>query len=109
MSAYCVDPLIVAGIKVIILEYDLCPEVTLTELVEQVSRFGEFLLKNSDYANSRLVARLLLYIIANSKFKIDHCAQLSPSRTFENFTKKNKKFVFVKLVFLHQNTKRPRS
>lgn len=53
ISAYSVDPLVSAGIKVIVLEYDLCPTVTLTELVEQVARFGEFILKNSDYAKSR--------------------------------------------------------
>lgn len=53
ISAYCVDPLVSAGIKVIVLEYDLCPNVTLSELVEQVTRFGEFILKKSDYATSR--------------------------------------------------------
>lgn len=53
ISAYCVDPLVTAGIKVIVLEYDLCPTVTLSELVEQVTRFGEFILKHSDYTKSR--------------------------------------------------------
>lgn len=53
ISAYCVGPLVTAGIKVIVLEYDLCPTVTLTELVEQVAKFGEFILQNSEYANSR--------------------------------------------------------
>lgn len=53
ISAYCVNPLVTAGIKVIVLEYDLCPTVTLSELVEQVARFGEFILSHSDYAKSR--------------------------------------------------------
>lgn len=53
ISAYCVDPLVTAGIKVIVLEYDLCPTVTLSELVEQVTKFGKFILTNSKYAQSR--------------------------------------------------------
>lgn len=53
ISAYCVDPLVKAGVKVIVLEYDLCPKLTLSELVEQVARFGEFVLKHPDYLNSR--------------------------------------------------------
>ncbi|XP_037051522.1 kynurenine formamidase-like isoform X2 [Bradysia coprophila] len=56
ISAYCVDPLVTAGIKVIVLEYDLCPNVTLSALVEQVTRFGEFILKKSDYVTSRRIS-----------------------------------------------------
>lgn len=53
VSAYCVEPLVSAGIKVIVLEYDLCPTLTLTELVEQVTKFGKFILDNPDYAESK--------------------------------------------------------
>lgn len=56
ISAYCVAPLVAAGIKVIVLEYDLCPTVTLSELVEQVTRFGEFISQHSDYATSRRIS-----------------------------------------------------
>lgn len=53
ISAYCVAPLVAAGIKVIVLGYDLCPTVTLAELVEQVTKFGEFLLNSTDYSQSQ--------------------------------------------------------
>lgn len=56
VSAYCVEPLLAAGIKVIVLGYDLCPTVTLTELVEQVTKFGEFILNNPDYVKSKWVS-----------------------------------------------------
>ncbi len=53
MSAYSVEPLVTAGIKVIVLGYDLCPTVTLTELVEQVTKFGKYILDKPDYAKSK--------------------------------------------------------
>lgn len=46
-SAYCVHPLVAAGIKVIVLDYDLCPNVTLEQIVSQIERAGEYIL---DYA-----------------------------------------------------------
>lgn len=39
-SAYVVEPLYRAGHKVIVLDYDLCPTVTLEQLVDQVQRAG---------------------------------------------------------------------
>lgn len=38
-----VQPFIDAGHKVIVLDYDLCPNVTLEQLVEQVQRAGVFI------------------------------------------------------------------
>lgn len=55
ISAYCVAPLVTAGIKVIVVGYDLCPTVTLAELVEQITKFGEFLLKSPDYTKSQRI------------------------------------------------------
>lgn len=45
VSAYCVKPLVTAGIKVIVLDYDLCPNVTLEQLVDQIQRAGTFFLQ----------------------------------------------------------------
>ena len=52
-SAYCVGPLINSGCKVIILDYDLCPTVTLDQLVDQVNRAGEFILSYAHTMGSR--------------------------------------------------------
>lgn len=43
VSAYAVQPLIDAGHKVIVLDYDLCPNITLEQLVDQVQRAGIFI------------------------------------------------------------------
>lgn len=39
-SAYVVEPLYKAGHKVIVLDYDICPNITLEQLVDQVQRAG---------------------------------------------------------------------
>ncbi|XP_058447443.1 kynurenine formamidase [Malaya genurostris] len=44
-SAYCVKPLVEKGIRVFVLDYDLCPNITLTQTVEQIKRAGEYILK----------------------------------------------------------------
>lgn len=49
ISAYAVRPLVEAAIKVIVLEYDLCPYITLEQLVDQIQRAGIFIV---NYANS---------------------------------------------------------
>lgn len=43
VSAYAVQPLVDAGHKVIILDYDLCPNITLEQLVDQIQRAGIFI------------------------------------------------------------------
>jgi len=57
MSAYCVGPLVSNGYKVIVVEYDLCPQLTLSELIQQVTKCGVFIL---DYAD-RLKCRHLCF------------------------------------------------
>lgn len=48
-SAYCVSPLIENGYRVIILDYDLCPNVKLEEIVQQIQKAMKFVF---DYAGS---------------------------------------------------------
>lgn len=43
-SAYCAKPLVQKGYRVIVLDYALCPKVTLEELMKQVQRAGEYIL-----------------------------------------------------------------
>nr|ABF18206.1 kynurenine formamidase [Aedes aegypti] len=43
-SAYCAKPLVQKGYRVIVLDYALCPKVTLEDLVKQVQRAGEYIL-----------------------------------------------------------------
>ena len=50
-SSFFVGPLVKSGIRVIVIGYDLCPTVTLAQLVEQVKRsfkwVSEYIAKNS--------------------------------------------------------------
>lgn len=50
-SAFCVVPLVTNGIRVVVTEYDLCPNVTLEQLVAQVKKsfkwISEYVEKNS--------------------------------------------------------------
>lgn len=55
MSAYCVDPLVSNGSKVIVVEYDLCPSVALSEIVMQITKCGEFILKYAQSVKCRQV------------------------------------------------------
>lgn len=48
-SAYCVSPLIENGYRVIILDYDLCPNVKLEEIVQQIRKAMKFVF---EYAGS---------------------------------------------------------
>lgn len=43
-SAYCVGPLVAAGIKVIVLDYDLCPSIALEQIVSEIERAGDYIL-----------------------------------------------------------------
>jgi len=58
MSAYCVDPLVSNGFKVIVVEYDLCPKLSLSKLIEQFTKCGAFIL---DYAD-RVKCRQLTFV-----------------------------------------------
>lgn len=49
ISAYTVQPFVDAGHKVIVLDYDLCPNITLEQLVNQIQRAGIFIV---NYATS---------------------------------------------------------
>ncbi len=55
MSAYCVDPLVSNGFKVIVVGYDLCPAVTLNELVQQITKCGKFVLTYTERLQCRYV------------------------------------------------------
>ncbi|XP_053696043.1 kynurenine formamidase [Sabethes cyaneus] len=46
-SAYCAKPLVENGFRVIIVDYDLCPDVTLSEQVKQVKRAVQFIINNA--------------------------------------------------------------
>ncbi|XP_062553004.1 kynurenine formamidase [Armigeres subalbatus] len=43
-SGYCAEPLVAKGYRVIVLDYELCPNITLEELVSQIKRAGEYIL-----------------------------------------------------------------
>lgn len=47
-SAYCAKPLVEQGFRVIILDYELCPKVTLPELVSQIKSAGEYILNYAE-------------------------------------------------------------
>ncbi|KAG4065940.1 hypothetical protein HA402_008936 [Bradysia odoriphaga] len=48
MSAYCVDPLVSNGYRVIVVEYDLCPTVTLKKVIQQITECGRFILNYAE-------------------------------------------------------------
>jgi arylformamidase len=56
-SAYVVDPLVKKGIRVIVLDYDLCPSVTLEQLVAQVQKAFKWI---SDYVNKHSIKTVSL-------------------------------------------------
>lgn len=43
-SAYCANPLLKAGYRVIIMDYDFCPNITLSKLIEQFTNGCKFIL-----------------------------------------------------------------
>ncbi|XP_019561130.3 kynurenine formamidase [Aedes albopictus] len=47
-SAYCAKPLVQKGYRVIILDYTLCPKLTLEVLVKQIKRAGEYILNYAE-------------------------------------------------------------
>lgn len=47
-SAYCAKPLVQKGYRVIVLDYELCPTITLEELVKQIKRAGEYILNYAE-------------------------------------------------------------
>lgn len=47
-SAYCAKPLVRKGYRVIVVDYELCPKVTLEELVKQMQRAGEYILNYAE-------------------------------------------------------------
>lgn len=53
VSAYTVRPLVQHGIKVIVLDYDLCPHITLAQLVDQIQRAGEFIVNYASQLGSK--------------------------------------------------------
>lgn len=58
MSAYCVDPLVSNGCKAIVVEYDLCPTVTLSDLIKQITKCGVFILEYAKRVKCRQVFSL---------------------------------------------------
>uniref|UniRef100_U5ES04 Putative kynurenine formamidase n=1 Tax=Corethrella appendiculata TaxID=1370023 RepID=U5ES04_9DIPT len=56
VSAYCVRPLVESGYRVIIVEYDLCPQITLEDLAEQIKKAGKFILNMAEENNAKSVS-----------------------------------------------------
>lgn len=73
-SAYVVSPLVTKGIRVIVIDYDLCPSVTLEQLVVQVHRsfqwISEYIAKHSiksvSFAGHSAGAHLLACVLTKS-------------------------------------------
>lgn len=57
ISAYPVEPLYKAGHKVIVLDYELCPRITLEQLVDQVQRAGIFIVNYAKSMGTRYIKR----------------------------------------------------
>ncbi|XP_066999176.1 kynurenine formamidase isoform X1 [Anabrus simplex] len=55
ISSYCVQPLYKAGIRVIILGYDLAPRVRLGDIVEEMNAAGKYILDLAQKLQSRSV------------------------------------------------------
>lgn len=53
MSAYAVRPLYAAGYKVAVVEYDLCPTITLADLVKQFCKAADFIDKYAQQFGAR--------------------------------------------------------
>lgn len=53
LSAYLVGPLHAAGFKVLVLEYELCPKITLTKLVSQICKAAEYINEYAEKKGSR--------------------------------------------------------
>ncbi|XP_022160456.1 kynurenine formamidase isoform X2 [Myzus persicae] len=51
ISAYCVEPLVNAGIRVVIPGYDLAPKVTLFDIVEEIHQLLSYLKNSLKYKN----------------------------------------------------------
>lgn len=47
-SAYSAKPLVQKGYRVIVLDYDLCPKITLEEVVKQMKCAGEYILNYAE-------------------------------------------------------------
>lgn len=55
-STFCVEPLVGAGTRVVVLGYDLCPSVTLEEIVEEIHTGLTVLLKQAGKDNCPTVS-----------------------------------------------------
>ncbi|KAF6204723.1 hypothetical protein GE061_018884 [Apolygus lucorum] len=56
-SAYCAHPLWKAGIRVCIPDYDIAPKVTLTQIIEQMRKMTEFIIRRAVQEGSRYQIR----------------------------------------------------
>jgi arylformamidase len=54
LSAYCVQPLVAEGIRVVIVGYELCPKITLLDLTRQIQKAGKHLLEFAASSGSRI-------------------------------------------------------
>lgn len=52
-SGYCVDPMVAAGCKVAIIDFELCPKVSLQEQINQSYRASEAILKHATGIGAR--------------------------------------------------------
>ncbi|XP_055849412.1 kynurenine formamidase [Episyrphus balteatus] len=55
-SGICVAPLVERGYRVVVMDYDQCPNVTLEEIVQQTKKFLKFLLKYATDTNAESIS-----------------------------------------------------
>lgn len=55
-SGICVAPLVERGYRVVVMDYDLCPSVTLEEIVTQTKKFIQFLLQYATETNAETIS-----------------------------------------------------
>ncbi|XP_055388107.1 kynurenine formamidase [Condylostylus longicornis] len=82
-SGYCVKPLVENGYRVIIVDYDLCPNISLMQIVEQIKRAIYYIVQYASDTNAssitlcghsagaHLIAKSLLSIFATSVPNLD--------------------------------------
>lgn len=64
-SAYCVDPLVANGIKVAIMNYQLCPSVSLVEQMAQAYRSAVAILNYAVQNGARFVDNISYAILCS--------------------------------------------
>ncbi|GLG99795.1 Kynurenine formamidase [Gryllus bimaculatus] len=77
ISSYCVQPLYNAGVRVVVLGYDLAPAVKLGDIVEEINSSGKFILELAEkYSSKEIIlvghcagATLILTLLTSKWFR----------------------------------------